>query len=160
MNLGKFSVKIRWSPKKKGLCRNPKAFSGRNQKFKRFFRPNTVTFSSQKPALKSRCGVAQSRWGDAQSRWGDASPPSPLQFKYWVYCDNTIVKSLRCSLLYIARKVVRVRMYFSLFLLSANCMVACFTKVLPKITKNVMILFTVLCQCRPCLIDILRYSSN
>ena len=40
--------------KKKGLRRNPKAFSGPNQKLKRFFRPKTATFSSQKPALKSR----------------------------------------------------------------------------------------------------------
>ena len=29
------------SKKKNNLRRNPKAFSGRNQKFKRFFRPNT-----------------------------------------------------------------------------------------------------------------------
>ena len=29
-------------------------------------------------------GDAQSRWGDAQARWGDASPPSHLQFKYWL----------------------------------------------------------------------------
>ena len=43
---------------KKGLRRNPKAFSGRNQKFKRFFRPKTATFSFQKPALKSRLGDA------------------------------------------------------------------------------------------------------
>ena len=42
---------------KKGLRRNPKAFSGRNQKFKRFFRPKTVAFSSHKPALKSRWGT-------------------------------------------------------------------------------------------------------
>ena len=35
LDLGEFSVKIKWSPKKKGLRRNPKAFSGRNQKFKR-----------------------------------------------------------------------------------------------------------------------------
>ena len=46
--------------KEKGLRRNPKAFSGRNRKFKRFLRPKTVIFSSHKPALKSR--------------WGDASP--------------------------------------------------------------------------------------
>ena len=44
------------SKNKKGLRRNLKAFSGRNQKFKRFFRPKTVTFSSQKPALNSRWG--------------------------------------------------------------------------------------------------------
>ena len=48
----------RYLQKKKGLRRNPKAFSGRNQKFKRFLWPKTATFSSQKPALKSRCGDA------------------------------------------------------------------------------------------------------
>ena len=38
--------------KKKGLRRNPKAFSGRNNhKFKRFFRPKTAAFSSQKNAV-------------------------------------------------------------------------------------------------------------
>ena len=70
-NLSDFS-KNRWSQikKKKGVCRNPKAFSGRNHKFERFFRPKTVTFFSYKPALKSRSG-------DAQPRWGNAFPHSP-----------------------------------------------------------------------------------
>ena len=34
--------------KKKGLRRNPKAFSGRNHKFKRFFRPKTGDLQKQK----------------------------------------------------------------------------------------------------------------
>ena len=34
--------------KKKGLRRNPKAFSGRNQKFKRFFRPKTDDLQKNK----------------------------------------------------------------------------------------------------------------
>ena len=36
------------SKKKKGLRRNPKAFSGRNQKFKRFFQPKTGDLQKQK----------------------------------------------------------------------------------------------------------------
>ena len=53
--------------KKKGLRRNPKAFSGPNQKLKRFFRPKTATFSSQKPALKSRWGTPKSRIGEGDA---------------------------------------------------------------------------------------------
>ena len=34
--------------KKKGLCRNPKTFSGRNRKFKRFFRPETGDLQKKK----------------------------------------------------------------------------------------------------------------
>ena len=34
--------------KQKGLRRNPKAFSGRNQKFKRFFRPKTGDLQKKK----------------------------------------------------------------------------------------------------------------
>ena len=57
-NLSSRTPPLAFSQKKKGLRRNPKVFSGRNQKFKRFFRPKTATFSSLKPALKSR-------WEDA-----------------------------------------------------------------------------------------------
>ena len=57
-NSSGFSGQKQVISKKKGLRRNPKAFSGRNQKFKRFFHPKPVNFSSHKPALKSR-------WGDA-----------------------------------------------------------------------------------------------
>ena len=46
-------MKIRWSPKK-GLRRNPKTFSGRYHKFKRFFRPKTATFSSQKNTVEGK----------------------------------------------------------------------------------------------------------
>ena len=62
---------------KKGLRRNPKAFSGRNQKFKRFFRPKTVTFSSHKPALKSRWGDVQISMGGRSISMGGRIPPSP-----------------------------------------------------------------------------------
>ena len=48
---------------KKGLRRNPKAFSGRNHKFKRFFRPKTATSSSPKIP-----------WG-ARNKSGGALPP-------------------------------------------------------------------------------------
>ena len=43
LDWGEISVKIRWSQEKekKGLRQNPKTFSGRNHKFKRFFRPKT-----------------------------------------------------------------------------------------------------------------------
>ena len=107
--------------KRKGLRRNLRAFSGRNQKFKRFFQPNTsdlqknkknvfaeirrlflteienssgfsgqktgdlppkktLTFSSHKPALKSR-------WGDAQSRWEGRVPPHPPYYLSTVYTE-------------------------------------------------------------------------
>ena len=63
--------------KKKGLRQNPKAFSGRNQKFKRFLRPKTVTFSSQKPALNSRWGGRLNLDGETLNLDGGTRPPHP-----------------------------------------------------------------------------------
>ena len=48
LDWGGFFVKIRWSPKKKGLYRNSKDFSGRNKKLKVFSRPNIDDFQNKK----------------------------------------------------------------------------------------------------------------
>ena len=52
LDSGGFSVKIRWSPKKKVLHRNSKVFVGRNQKFKGFF-PAEYWWSPNKKKKRS-----------------------------------------------------------------------------------------------------------
>ena len=57
MECGDFLVKIKRKTgnlKKKGLRGNPKAFSGRNRKFKRFFRPKTGDLRKIRSSPKSK----------------------------------------------------------------------------------------------------------
>ena len=63
---------------KKGLRRNPKAFSGRNHKFKRFFRPKTATFSSPK-----NTGGARYKSGGQKRKLGGVAPLPPRWRRAW-----------------------------------------------------------------------------
>ena len=60
--------------KKKGLHRNPKAFSARNHKFKRFFWPKPATFPSPKNTVG---GLEINREGGQKRKSGGALPPCP-----------------------------------------------------------------------------------
>ena len=99
-----FQLKLGDLPQKKGLRRNPKAFSGRNKKFEGFFWPKTKKkrssakskgffwpkseiwgvllpktgdFSSHQPALKSRWGTPKSQWGTLNLDVGRVPPVPP-----------------------------------------------------------------------------------
>ena len=78
LDWGKVLVKIRWSPKKKkGLRRNPKAFSGRNHKFKRFF-PAT---NSNLFLPKKYRGGQEINQGGKNENLGGHCPPCPPRWR-------------------------------------------------------------------------------
>ena len=64
-----FPTKSRWSQKKKGLRWDPKAFSGQNRKFLRFFRPKTPS-SSQKNTVGGKKKI-----GGSKTKTGGHCPP-------------------------------------------------------------------------------------
>ena len=93
-------------PPKKGLRRNRKAFSGRNHKFKRFFRPKPTTFSSPKIPW----GARNKSGGKNENRGGIAPPAPPLatlpdqRVCFEIDCRET-PKQLRFCLIYSATVV-------------------------------------------------------
>ena len=71
--LNVFSGQKQVISKKKGLRRYPKAFSGRNHKFKRFFRPKTALFAPKKIPW----GARNKSGGQKRKSGGNAPPPPP-----------------------------------------------------------------------------------
>ena len=87
--------------KKKGLRRDPKAFSGRNHKFKRFLRPKTATFFSQKNTLG---GKNKSGGEGAKTKIGGQCPPAgnapgfgSLRVCFHKFCRSKYCQNFDCQ---------------------------------------------------------------